>query len=522
MKRHRVLAGILSSLMLVALTTACSNGSNTSGSTSSNSDGSSENQISTNNTGRLGKIVIYQNCGKVQSAGKPGSNEQDFKDVEKYIEDATNIDIEVVVPPTGEEDNKLNMMLAAQENIDLFWGEWTKYASKGAIQSLTKSLKENGSAIVSAWGEDAMSQMTDSSGEIWGVPRLSPLVVYPIYVRTDWLKAIGKEAPKTIDELEEVLKLFKEKDVAGGGNTVGLLTTKSVNNVMELDMCLAAGFTGKGFGYYLDSDGKVKPSVLDPKYKDFIQRMSEWYAKGYIYKEAFATDKNTAREMIKKGNVGVSAMWYSTVTMQAPYLTQNNPEATYTLCAPLEGPAGKCETTSAKAAKGALVPAYSKNVDLVIKYLNWNFEDVENHIVAENGLKDVHWKYTDEANHIIQLTSENYIGEFVAGQGIANEKKYSFSDPIKKLHYDYLQKEIINVDRAVVTNVADTIFDTAAISTAVVNYEDINRMTEEEIAKFITGVRPMSEYDSFINDLNSIGTDKLIEELTRQYNESKK
>lgn len=520
MKIKQVIASILACTLIASGFVACSGGS-----TSSNSQADSKvstDSATASGAKSSGKIVIYQNCGIVQSSGKAGSNATDLAAVKKYVKDATGIDIEVIIPPAGQEATKINMLLASKEPIDLFWGDWTKYADQGAIQPLTKQIKENGSSITSVWGEESMSQMTDSKGEVWGVPRLAPLVTYPIYVRTDWLKKIGKEAPTTIDELEEVLKLFKEKDLAGNNSTVPLMTTKGSTKALdEISMSLAAGFMGEGYTYYFDSaDKKVKPSVLSSGYKDFVQKMSDWYAKGYIYKEAFATDKATARNMVKQGVIGASAMWYSTITMQAPYLTQKTPEAGYTMCS-ITGPKGKCETVSAKSANGALIPSYSKNTDLVIKYLNWLYEDVEHHIVTENGIKGVNWEYTDEKNHVIKAINQNYIGDCVAAQGIANESKYSFEDPLKKMHNDYLHNEITNLDRAVKSNVFDTIFDDTALAKAVPNLTDINRMVEEEVVKFITGIRPMSEYDAFIKQLGSIGIDKQVDEMTRQYSTSK-
>lgn len=530
MNIKRTLASILTCVMVATGFTACSS-SPTPGASQATSAPEATSKTADPTTPKTAqeptdnKIIIFQNSGIVQSSGKAGSNAEDLAAVKQYILDATGIEIEVIIPPTGEENTKLDAMLAMQEPIDLFWGEWSKYANQGAIQPLTTQISESGQAIVSAWGEENMSQVTGNDGQIWGVPRLAPLAVYPVFVRTDWLEKIGKPAPTTIDELEEVLRLFKETDPAGNGTTIPLLTTKGLlgegDNGKELSMTLAAGFMGEGYGYYLDpSDSLVKPGVLHPGYKDFVQKMADWYAKGYLFKESFVTDKNTARQLVKQGVVGASAMWYSTITMQAPYAAQANPDVDYTLCS-ITGPKGKAETVSEKSIKAALVPSYSKKADLVVKYLNWLHEDVENHIITVSGMKDVNWKYVDEQTHEVEALNQNYIGDFTAGQGIANEQKFFFSDPIKKMHSDYIRNEITKLDRAMKPSTFDVVFDKAELSKAVVNLEDINRMEEEEVLKFIIGVRPMAEYDSFIEQLYQIGIDKQITELTRQYNAAK-
>ena len=63
----------------------------------------------------------------------------------------------------------------------------------------------------------------------------------------------------------------------------------------------------------------------------------------------------------------------------------------------------------------------------------------------------------------------------------------------------------------------DTAFNMTEISNEVAAYSDITTMINEETIKFITGVRPMSEWDSFIETLYAIGMDDVEEALTAQY-----
>ena len=67
----------------------------------------------------------------------------------------------------------------------------------------------------------------------------------------------------------------------------------------------------------------------------------------------------------------------------------------------------------------------------------------------------------------------------------------------------------------------DVAYDIAAIKDAVSAYDDIQRMIDEETAKFITGTRPMGEWDDFVASLKKIGIDNLYAEYTTQYQEIK-
>ena len=54
------------------------------------------------------------------------------------------------------------------------------------------------------------------------------------------------------------------------------------------------------------------------------------------------------------------------------------------------------------------------------------------------------------------------------------------------------------------------------------NRADIDRMIEEELVKFLTNMRPMSEWEDFIDQLHKIGMDELNDAYTQIYEKSVK
>jgi putative aldouronate transport system substrate-binding protein len=286
-----------------------------------------------------------------------------------------------------------------------------------------------------------------------------------------------------------------------------------------LNMGLSAGFTGKGYGRFVDEDGLVKPVELLPAYKDFIARMADWYEKGYIYAESFSSNRAIYNEMIVQGNIGATAYWYSLVTLRSPYLTAQQPEAKY-ITGEIRTELGLTESHTYGSSSGGLVPKTSKNVDAVIKFIDWQYASAENHLIADSGILDKHWKYVDKENMIVEvITTEAYIGEYVASQGLPMETAYSFDDPLMSMHNSWLKNKHTEFSRTVSPDDSKVIYDSARLAEEVVSYSDITRMMSEEIIKFITGVRPMDEWDDFIAALNSIGMPDLIAAYTKQYNE---
>lgn len=457
-------------------------------------------------------IVYYNNSGKLGSTGLAGSQEAAYNAVHDVILNATGVDVEVIVPPVGSETEKLNTLLASQSPLDLFWGSWGQY--NDAIQPITDSMNNYGKNILAAWPQEAIAGMMNGE-DYMGIMRGTPGTCYPVFLRTDWLEKCGLKMPTTIDELENVLKTFKETDPAGNGQTIPLGC-----DLTGLNMGLSAAFTGVGYGNYLDAEDKcIKPVTVHPLYKAFIEKMADWYSKGYIYAEAFSSTRAIYNELITQGNVGGWAYWYSLTTLRSPYLTANMPEAQYDFKA-LTGEKGLAETHTNATNSGGLIPAYSKNADAVVKFVDWQYSDVTNHLICDAGIEDVQWKYIDKENHVIEaITTEEYIGEFVASQGLPMETSYSFNDPLMKKHNSYLRDQFYRFDESVGADDWRTIYDATRLSDECMTKGDIDRMIAEEPVKFITGVRPMSDWDAFMQELQNAGLQELIDARTAQYNE---
>lgn len=79
-------------------------------------------------------IVIYQNSGAGNGAGsEAGSTDAGYKMVQQYIYEQTGVWVEAIKAPATNAEEKLNMMLAGNEQIDLFWGDWRNYYDTGII-----------------------------------------------------------------------------------------------------------------------------------------------------------------------------------------------------------------------------------------------------------------------------------------------------------------------------------------------------------------------------------------------------
>lgn len=464
-------------------------------------------------------IYCYMNNGVATGSGaESGSNQEQLEKIQKYFIDKLNIKVVPITPPAGSATEKLNTLLASQEQLDLFWGKWDDYATNGAIMPIGQLLDQYGENIKNKWPDSSWNVMTDSSGDLWGVPRFTETRSYPVYIRKDWLEKYNLEAPKTLDDLEHVAQVFKENDPAGNNGTIPIIT-----QLDGLQMGVTAGFTGIGYGVYLDSsDSKVKPVEMMPEFKDFIAKMNSWYTKGLIYKESFSVSQSQIREFIKQNKVGIHLAWYSNVTGFEAALRENYPEAYYEVYN-ITGPKGDIQTVRKATTNGALIPANSKNAEAVIKFMDCLYGDVDSYLTACRGIENEDWEYVDRDKLIVKSLNEEqrYFGELNAALSTVMENDIYDADNMEDKSLTYLRTTCIDQNIGVQPFNKDFNFSTAKLTEAAPGRGDIERMIKEETTKFITGARKLSEYDLFISELNAAGIQNLIDEYTRQYNEIK-
>ncbi|WJH36025.1 extracellular solute-binding protein [Paenibacillus sp. CC-CFT747] len=265
----------------------------------------------------------------------------------------------------------------------------------------------------------------------------------------------------------------------------------------------------------------MKPPELAPGFKDYVAKLADWYQKGYLYKESFS--KFDPTELLKTNRVGMSSMWYSRITLLFPQIKPNLPaDANYEIIRGIQGPKGKLMTATAGNTASMVITKKAKHPEAVMKFINYQYQDIPtNHLTAAFG---TNWGYIGDSKFDVELKSKDieYAGEFMVSLGTATELKYAFKDPVKKMHADYLTKEALNTSVAKMPVDANILYDKQKLDENIPTLGDINRLRSEELVKFVTGARPLSDFDKYIDQLYKAGLDKWIAEYTRQYNEKKK
>lgn len=173
--------------------------------------------------------------------------------------------------------------------------------------------------------EDFRKTITAPDGKIYGFGRYTANLIGgaqigTFWIRESWLKNVNMEVPKTVDELYNVLKAFKEQDADKDGTAGNQLPLGYIPDWTGryLEMILLAAFgcyTHSAPYLYGGEDGKVGTYATTDGYKEYLKYMAKLYKEGIIEKEAFTggTAFNENKTNMKYG--AVSHMTYTNAQM---------------------------------------------------------------------------------------------------------------------------------------------------------------------------------------------------------------
>ena len=295
------------------------------------------------------------------SAGsEAGTAQQVLDDVQAYIEEHTGVRVFTHRLPRQTYQEQVTLLLASNDPMDVIAGiRVADFQPKGALKAINQWFDQIPNTR-KAWTDIAWAKVSTTDGQTWAIPRGEVVTSWPVWIRGEFLRQYGLEYPTTVDELEQVLDVFKRNDPIGGGQTQVMVTSYAPH----LRMVMAGGWLPDGYGPWLDSaDGKVKPPELHPGFQDFIARMRDWYAKGYIWPDSFTIPASEVRPVIYQGQFASTAYWTSAVGIGKYTILKNFPDADPVYQRPIMGPAGMIETLNPAGTHGWVFPARSPDAN---------------------------------------------------------------------------------------------------------------------------------------------------------------
>ena len=345
--------------------------------------------------------------------------------------------------------------------------------------------------------------------------------LYPC-IRKDILSSNNLAIPSTYDDWFNVMKTLKAKYP----DSTPISGRHKITLVKNFESSL-----GCYHGFYYDNDAKsFKLGILESGYRNVLSFLIKCYNEGILDKNFEECSSSTWEEGVAKNKI---FFWIDNDTFseyQTATLRNSNPNADFSVMPLMENLFGKkvgyefadswYETTYCLNAK-------SDKIDKLIKFMDWCYSD-EAMYINNYGKENV--TYTVNSDGSVSIPSKiaeryknktypyySYAADFGLGQlsfsplvRNTGELPAAISGVEESKAYNTLKNDIaagnvktnVNITPAVSSDKRESITAKA---------DAIEKLMEENIYDLITGRKSLSELDSLISQIRSLGAQEVIE-----------
>ena len=191
------------------------------------------------------------------------------------------------------------------------------------VPYLNETYMPNAAAALAdpAWAAHKLS-VTAPSGAIYGLPVLSSTSYWTagsrlnssadrLFYYMPLLEELGLEKPTNLEEFYALCEAIKGRKTADGQDMIPILCCSDYGAYMEKTFWTLLGFYGSQQSKYgtefAIKDGQVELPVYTEEYAKFIEVMNHLYVNGYVSQDYLTMDKDTMRGMTKAGISGIAS-----------------------------------------------------------------------------------------------------------------------------------------------------------------------------------------------------------------------
>lgn len=471
----------------------------------------------------------------------------DYKnnDFTRYLEEKAGVKLDFMYfsDVASEATQQLTLMCAANEELpDVILGlpfsyyRMIDYGDAGYFIDLAPYIDEyapNYKSQLEKQSDDIKGYVAKGirDGHQYGLPRIiNPAfddLQSPMYINKTWLDALGLEIPTTLEELRNVLNLFKTADPNKNGqeDEIPMLGNRSIINY------LINAYILYDESVFNVTDGQLWDPVPTQEFRDALIFANQLVQDGLYSKMSFTLSQNEMRNLISPAEgiarVGVFVGNHDSMTNVTDELKD------FVAMPALEDATGKGGYTVVKESPRdwtAFVTADCENPEAAIRFLDVFYMD-ETVTCQRHGTKDVYWVYqegknacgTDSYAKIIDASGawggdSNWCGNMA---GICTQWNYLpvLSDDVNTriLNSNRLASEQWQIlvsgkqptERTINLTYTDEEFAVKDEKSA-----GVDRTIQETIMEFASGVKDPNDdatWNAFLADLEKMGRSELMQ-----------
>lgn len=547
---------LLALAMFMSLLAACSNAGN-----NDTNSAATANQSNNGNKGTNGNAIAeeadpfgrYEEPVEITFAGYIDDTMQknllvnglSFEDNQwtKIIEEKLNIKIKYKwISKTGEQSaQKMNLALASGDIPDILaldLVQMSQAARAGILEDIGPLMEQYMSpevkGLVAEIGESSRQAAT-FDGKVLGFPSTNDLAPENgfLWVRSDWLKALNMEAPKTWADVRAISKAFSTQDPDKNGkkDTFGLALSKDYYTIEGAMNGFHANST-----IWIEKDGKLAYGGIQPDAKIALAELSDMYQSGEIDKEFGLKGIDKIAEGVANQQIGlIYGPFYFSLHPLGEAL-KNNPDADWIpVIIPSVDDQPVMHTFSLGYGSFFTVRKDFEHPEALFKLLNLYYkmytEEYTKYGVSETGAEN--WRLSPVEIRDISKNVNTYVAiKDALGAGdtskLIGEQKAMFDNVDKYLKGDkslWGWNKVFgeNGSEAGIKHMMDNKlyvqnkFVGAPTKTMITTMSTLNKLREETFYKIIMGNASADEFEKYVQSWNKLGGEHITKEVNEWY-----
>lgn len=442
----------------------------------------------------------------------------------KRLEEKTNTDLDIVLVPHKEFEQKMAQMFATNDIPDVVQGsggiagkEMAGSVQAGVFMPLDDLLQKYGQNLLKKIPKEAWASQT-YQGKIYAIPEfLSNPSRRATVIRKDLLDKAGLPVPKTVDEYLNVLRKFKEMGVEN--------PYQGRENFKYADTFFGPYDVYPYLSMMMQQGDQVVPKFFNSEnMMKALQTYKTMFDEGLINKEFATINPTTYKNSILAGKSGIWSMNANEVLQWEQQLKATVPTAKLEVIPSPVGPDGKGGSYLYNSVTRAyFINKNVKNPEAIVKFFDWMLSDEAEQfftfgVEGENYTMDngkINYKAPTDPQAVDE---ERYRQAFLwmVQDTTYNKGTLSLSEDGKKL---------MNIYDTILAKEGRDGIQFAPRLDAYVKNPDISPESDfaapvilQHMVKMVYGKEPISDWPKVLEEWKSKGGNDVIKEATEKFN----
>ncbi len=304
-----------------------------------------------------------------------------------------NIEIDIAWEAVGGDryDTKLNLAIASNDLPDAVKltnaGQFSRLVNAGRLADLTEAFDRFAYPQLGEWFEEdgGLRRSYGTVGDrLYGISPSTAnyQTARMIFIRKDWREDLGFGVPSSMDDVIAMARAFKAIDPQ---SRYGILITSEILDNGMSDMFAIANSMGVWPRRWLEEDGELVYGSIQPGMKDVLTLYKQLYDEGLINPEFATTDGGASAPQLTNSMVGIApnAFWLYSWPLNSLYASEGVEWETFPVM-PMRGYEGGLRVSMDRSNREFFVVRSGyRNPEALIKVLNFQALKINDPVYAE-------------------------------------------------------------------------------------------------------------------------------------------